>query len=203
MSGIAELRHLVPTHTGAGETVDWIRAAAVWGTRLPDDYVAFITEYGEGHISEFLYIFNPLSTKGDESLSQMLMETKTARALAAQLPGPWELHEPPSAPLIAWGVTSGPDILCWLTTDKDPDQWPVVVFGRHTASLPTIYNCGMAEFLRRVFLADFDECPMSGLDLWDLASPKFLHWREEQRLWDSGINPWTGEASPYAGMEWD
>ncbi|GAA3068112.1 hypothetical protein FHS39_001930 [Streptomyces olivoverticillatus] len=202
-TGLAALRAILPPHENAGDDVDWSAAKRVWGVKFPRDYVAFIAAYGEGGIDNFLSVFQPLSTAYHHSAYGMRFETENARGFVTEVTGPAELRDPCPVPLIAWGVTAGPDILCWQTTDDDPDRWPVVVIGRHTESPVTVYDCGMVEFLRRVFLADFEECPMSGLHLWGVESPKFLHWKEEKRLLDAGIDPWTGEPDPYAGREWD
>ncbi|MEV0493710.1 hypothetical protein [Streptomyces atratus] len=32
---------------------------------------------------------------------------------------------------------------------------------------------------------------------------RFLHWREEKRLRDEGIDPWRGESDPYADTGFD
>ncbi|MEU4211515.1 SMI1/KNR4 family protein [Streptomyces sp. NPDC026206] len=193
----------MPCHENAGEEIDWADVQREWGTKFPRDYMAFMSEYGEGGVNDFLQIFQPLSDERDGPASGMRYETDNARGFIAEVAGPPELYGPPVVPLIAWGVDSSADILCWLTLDEDPDRWSVLVIGRHTASPVAIYECGMTDFLRRVILADFDECPLSGTDLWGSASPRFLGWREEQRLWADGVNPWTGEPDPYAGMAWD
>ncbi|WP_256259473.1 hypothetical protein [Streptomyces mirabilis] len=70
--------------------------------------------------------------------------------------GPWEMCggraaldvDPDS--ILAWGVTSGADIYCWLTRGDSPDLWPVLVCWRHTNPLFQVLPFGMAEFLRRL-----------------------------------------------------
>ncbi|GLW04645.1 hypothetical protein Slala05_82750 [Streptomyces lavendulae subsp. lavendulae] len=37
--------------------------------------------------------------------------------------------------------------------------------------------------------------------LWGEHPPHFVHWREEQRRLESGIDPYTGEPDPYLGVE--
>ncbi|WP_183069852.1 hypothetical protein [Streptomyces sp. gCLA4] len=51
--------------------------------------------------------------------------------------------------IVAWGVTSGADIYCWVTTDDDPDRWPVLTYVRYTDEMQ-LHPLGMAEFLRRL-----------------------------------------------------
>ncbi|WP_431676676.1 hypothetical protein [Kitasatospora sp. KL5] len=100
--------------------------------------------------------------------------------------------------ILAWGVTSGADIFCWYTADPDPDRWPVLVCGRHTRDGFTLYACGMAEFLRRVLLDEFEEYPLS-IDVRG-GEPTFVHWLEQQRRWKAGLDPHTGEPDPFADM---
>jgi hypothetical protein len=78
-----------------------------------------------------------------------------------------------------------------------------ILWERHGWPHWKTYDCGMAEFLRRLFTRGFDACPLSDASLWGEPSPKFVHWREEQRRWESGIDPYTGEPDPYFGMKFD
>ncbi|MBF6051696.1 hypothetical protein AF335_25990 [Streptomyces eurocidicus] len=184
----------MPPHANAGESVDWAAAGRIWGTTFPRDYVTFMAEYGEGTISDFLYVLQPLpSPYWTDPDTGMRAETANAGELLMGVPRPPGSALTPDR-LIAWGVTSGPDLLCWLTSDPDPDRWPVVVLGRDTPEPATVHDCGMAEFLRRLFLAGFGKCPLSGTRLWGEHAPKFLHCREERRIWDAGIDPWTTTA---------
>ncbi|MFE1337444.1 hypothetical protein ACFW6K_07200 [Streptomyces sp. NPDC058733] len=91
--------------------------------------------------------------------------------------------------ILAWGVTNGPDILCWLTTDPDPDNWPVLVCGRHTDEPFTLFPCGMVEFLRKLLLDE--QAPLS-IDVRG-ASPRYVHWLEQQKRWKAGLDPYSGE----------
>ncbi|MFH9426446.1 SMI1/KNR4 family protein [Streptomyces sp. NPDC017529] len=195
-----ELIRVMPPHAGAGDSgIDWVDVENAWGTRLPGDYRRFITVYGEGGLNNFLAVLSPRTT-GDNGLeSEMAQETANAR-------GEWEpvpVGGPDAVPLIAWGVDANGDILCWLTTGNDPDQWPVAVWGRHADTPWTVYECNMAEFLVKMFRAEFAECPLSGTDLWGESHITFLCRREEKRLRAQGINPWTGEANPYAQTDVD
>lgn len=97
--------------------------------------------------------------------------------------------------MLVWGETSGADALCWITVGE-PDEWPVAVWERHGGGW-AVYACGMVEFLLKVIRAEFDRCPFSEIVVWGDRSPRFLHEREEERLFDTGIDPWTGEPHPY------
>jgi hypothetical protein len=103
--------------------------------------------------------------------------------------------------MLLWGETSGADALCWLTLGDAPDEWPVAVWKRHGGW--ALYHCGMVEFLLRVFRAELDACPFSDASLWGETAPRFLHAREEQRLREAGIDPWTGAPDPLADLGFD
>ncbi|MEV1065864.1 SMI1/KNR4 family protein [Streptomyces sp. NPDC050263] len=198
MPWFEEMRRIMPSHPGAGDTVDWDAIEASWGTRFPSDYKEFIAEYGEGAIDDYLALMVPethVGPGGESSYLGMQHESENAEDVwRAANPG---VAETPH--LIAWGVDSSADILCWLATDTQPDKWPVVVWSRGDARW-TEYACGMVEFVCRLFRAEFDECPLGDVSLWGIGSARFLHKEEEQRLRKAGISPWTGEPDPYAGM---
>lgn len=82
--------------------------------------------------------------------------------------------------------------MCWLILGPDPDKWPVAVWERGWSRW-TVFDCGMAEFLLKLFRAELDKNPLGDVALWDNASPLFISDAEEQRLRDSGVDPWTGE----------
>ncbi|WP_327181245.1 SMI1/KNR4 family protein [Streptomyces sp. NBC_01334] len=192
------LARLMPPHPGAGDVVDWGLLEQSWGTRFPGDYKEFIARYGAGAISDYVVIFSPecRAEDGAEPAFQgMEEETLNAQQL-------WSAKGPGGAGsdrVIAWGLDSSADILCWRITGDDPDGWPVVVWNQDDVVWQE-YPCGVVEFLHRVLDAEFDECPLGGLTLWGNAAPRFLHRDEEQRLRASGLDPWTGEPDPYAGM---
>ncbi|MGW9136522.1 SMI1/KNR4 family protein [Streptomyces sp. NPDC055681] len=192
------LTRLMPPHPGAGDTVDWDSVERSWGTRFPGDYKELIAHYGAGAISDYLGFVLPESRaeKGGEPAFQG-MEAETLNALdywRGKAPGKSGRDQ-----VIAWGVDSSADILCWRVTGDNPDAWPIVVWNQDDV-IWREYSCGVVEFLCRVLEAEFDECPLGGLTLWGNASPRFLHRDEEQRLRASGLDPWTGEPDPYAGM---
>ncbi|MFK0114066.1 SMI1/KNR4 family protein [Streptomyces sp. NPDC091217] len=163
MSWLEEVRRVMPSHPGAGDTVDWGTIEASWGTCFPNDYKEFMAEYGEGAIGDYLSLMAPETHIGPGGESSYLgMQQESANAEEA-----WRVDGPGAAEiprLITWGVDSSADLLCWLATDNDPDKWPVVVWGRDDARW-TEYPCGMLEFLCRMFRAEFDECPLSAVSL--------------------------------------
>jgi hypothetical protein len=188
----------MPAHPGAGDTVDWEQMERSWGTHFPSDYKEFIAVYGAGGISAYLGLVPPEPRAvGGEEPSFQGMEVETLNALDI-----WRDKGPGGAVqdrVIVWGIDSSADILCWRVKGDDPDAWPVTVWNQDDATWQE-YACGMVEFLCGVFLGSFDECPLGDLSLWQNGAPHFLHREEEQRLRASGLDPWTGEPNPFAGM---
>jgi hypothetical protein len=180
-----DLLRWMPPHPGAGDEVDWAAVEREWGVSFPADYRAFVEIYGEGSVEDFLGILIPQSVRPLADPAPMRTETENARYT-------WSLEVEADLPscvdgtsLIAWGVDAGADILCWSTSDGDPDRWPVVVYCRQGWPSWKVYQCGMVEFLLRTFQGEWPECPLSGSDFWQNPSPRFLHWRERKRLRDA------------------
>jgi hypothetical protein len=61
---------------------------------------------------------------------------------------------------------------------------------------------GDGGVLKRLLLAEPDECPLSDVFLWARVRP-FVHWREQQRRFLAGMDPVTGETDQYADMMFD
>ncbi|MDK0524718.1 SMI1/KNR4 family protein [Streptomyces sp. ML-6] len=189
--GTAALEQVVPTAPGVDERIDWSEVEGIWGTRFPADYVAFMKTYGAGRLSRDIGILLPVPRPDAWSDgSGLRQETANARGTWEMRGGRAALDVDPES-ILAWGVTSGADIYCWLTTDDDPDRWPVLVCGRHTAPPFQVHPFGMAEFLHRLLTdEEFQEETIS------VVLPKehsFVNWREEKRRWEAGLDPSTGD----------
>jgi hypothetical protein len=199
------LLRLMPPTTENDTSVDWARLRESWGKEFPADYRQFIGLYGAGTAGTiggygYLVIEDP-EPKGElreSATGGMLHETANAEYVWATVRKSPQLAGT-SPELIAWGADASADILCWDASGEDPSTWPVLVYNRGD-SLWRRYDCGMVAFLLRVLQADFDDCPLGGTDLWGNASVTFLTLREQQRLLKTGLDPWTGEPDPYAGM---
>ncbi|MBB4985744.1 MULTISPECIES: SMI1/KNR4 family protein [Streptomyces] len=186
---IGDLLALMPPHAGAGADVDWDAAERAWGTSFPADYKAFVTHYGIGSIDAFLGVFEPSVDDSGQPAGHMADETSVAQELWEFLAGiPGVAAEPDR--ILTWATDSAADLLCWLRTDGTPDEWPVLVYSR-LADEWRLYDCGMAEFLLRVFRAEFPDSPLSGTSMWGAASPRFLTDQEEARITASGQDPWA------------
>ncbi|KUM76303.1 SMI1/KNR4 family protein [Streptomyces sp. ISL-22] len=198
VDALEELRQLMPPGASSNASVDWARMRESWGKDFPSDYRQFLDLYGFGGIQNYLSVLQP-EPKGVESkTSDMRNETEMAEDAWSLVRKSPELAEA-SPVLIAWGGDASADLLCWDASDEDPDRWPVLVYKRGEG-LWRRYDCGMVQFLVRVLRAEFDECPLGDLSLWGRGSATFLNRREQQRLWKEGIDPWTGEPDPFAGM---
>ncbi|RSN55499.1 hypothetical protein DMH01_32665 [Amycolatopsis sp. WAC 04182] len=180
----------MPDDHGADERVDWAAVEARLGTSLPGDYQAFMAVYGGGAVDN-LVVLPPLPT-GSGWSGSISEHTRQLRDL-------WEIDGGGSGVPLPWGTGCNGNELGWLMTDPDPDRWPVVVWRRHESPRWALFECGMAEFIRRLMTADFDECPLSDLSLWGRVS-SFVHYQEQQRRFQAGLDPMTGEPDPYAGM---
>lgn len=188
----------MPPTAESDTSVDWERMSESWGKEFPSDFRHFIEVYGAGTIANYLSILKPEPKGIEPGSDDMLMETVNARNAWAREPKSPELMGT-DPELIAWGLDSSSDILCWDASGDDPGAWPVLVRSRDD-NLWSRYDCGMVEFLVRILRADFADCPLGDVSLWGRHPVTFLNQREYQRLLKAGLDPWTGEPDPYAGM---
>lgn len=198
---VAELLRVVPADRRGGEQIDWLAAEAVLGTRLPSDYMSFLDTYGAGDIGELVIVPPlPVEVPGWEAchMATASRNLRTLWAADSGVPG----VDATGGTVLAWGTGANANELGWLTTDPDPQNWPVVVWrrqvGRDTSPW-AMFDCGMAGFLSRLMLARFDECPLGDESLWGKPG-RFVSWREQHRRSVEGLDPFTGEPDPYADM---
>ncbi|MFE1415281.1 SMI1/KNR4 family protein [Streptomyces sp. NPDC058746] len=173
---VAALAELMPVAHGVDERVDWGEVEAAWETRFPSDYVRFMEVYGSGVISGVISILLPsLHVEGYPYTDGPGLEDETgiARELWESCRGESDFDVDLES-IVAWGVTSGADIYCWVTTDEDPDRWPVLTYVRYTDEMQ-LHSLGMAEFLLKVLNDEaFRERKISVV-LGDEVS--FVNWR--------------------------
>lgn len=200
MDALETLRRLMPPTAESDTSVDWDRMSESWGKEFPADYRGFIQVYGGGAIENYLEVLKP-EPKGEppeQATGGMRHEIANAEYHWTNTRKSPELAEV-TPELIAWGADASADTLCWDASGEDPGRWPVLVYKRND-DLWSRYDCGMVEFLVRILRADFDECPLGDLSLWGKEPATFLTRSEEQRRLKAGLDPWTGEPDPYAGM---
>ncbi|GGP78273.1 hypothetical protein [Streptomyces melanogenes] len=201
-SAVQRLAVFVNHSDEAGDTLDWAALAHAYGHEFPVDYQEFVAALGEGSFNEDgLMVAIPRALQDEHWRVHRLPED----AVTAPDMQSWAQSEHAGRhslrDMLVWGGTSAADVLCWLTEESSPDQWPVAVWSRASAAWE-VYECGMVEFLTKVFAAEFEKCPVSDAAVWG-TRPKFLHVREEDRLREAGLNPWTGEPDPFAGMQYE
>ncbi|MEU0245245.1 SMI1/KNR4 family protein [Streptomyces sp. NPDC006235] len=202
MTAWDDLQRVMPPTAASDTRMDWDRVARSWGKQFPPDYRRFLDVYGAGSVEACLAVLAPYS-KGESSApgsDAMAEETANAKGAWGRIPKAPEAAGLDPA-LIAWGVSSAADILCWDTSTEDPVTWPLLVYNRDD-NLWRRYDCGVVEFFVRVIRAEFDDCPLGDLSFWGTDSALFLNEAEQRRRLAQGLDPWTGEPDPYAGMSW-
>src|SRR6476646_8300105 len=139
---------LPPPSIPIAATGDWSAVANALGTRLPDDYMGFITRYGTGCISGFLWVLNPFEKNAHLNLlARYPIITAGDRQIREESPDevPEPLYPEPGG-LLPWALTDNGDRLYWRTTGA-ADSWTVVVWESRG---PEHASCAlsMAGFLR-------------------------------------------------------
>ncbi|MEK2490895.1 SMI1/KNR4 family protein [Kitasatospora purpeofusca] len=172
-----------------GDTVDWSAAEKVHGTSFPADYRAFVAAFGDGSIEEMLGVHIPATSDEPQfgALSRLSDEALADFAVNQWAPadrGRYRLED-----LLIWGGTAAGDTLCWITTDPDPDRWPVAVYARGDLEW-SVYPCGMAEFLLKLLCDEWPRCPISDSSLQGVPDLRFLHNKDEAAAWELGNNSW-------------
>lgn len=201
-SEVEALLRVVPADHGADERVDWTLVERELGIGLPADYKSFMAVYGAGSLGD-LAIFPPLPVDYPQwdpgSVSEQTGRLRELWAVEGGIPG---VAEDPDC-VLAWGAGCNANEVGWLMSGSDPAMWPTVVWRRHSTPRLAVFDCGMVAFIRRMLLAQFDECPFSDLTLWGRPAA-FVHWAEEQRRWLAGLDPETGEPDPVVAdfLQW-
>ncbi|UGT44323.1 hypothetical protein LTV02_13400 [Nocardia yamanashiensis] len=182
----------VLTCTGptCGDTIDWSSCAI----SFPADYRAFVTAFGDGSIEDIISILVP-----DVASAQPHAATLARMSDAAaewEDPLGWEYEWAPAdrgryerADLLIWGGTCTGDTLCWVTTDPDPDRWPVAVYARGRLEW-AVYPCGMAEFLVKLLRNEWPRNPISDDSFENIVAPRFQHEKDESAAYAVGVDPW-------------
>jgi hypothetical protein len=184
----------MPPHEGAGDSIDWREAESSYRTVFPRDYKEFVATYGRGEVDMFLTFLVPGKCEGPRPSDSMAEETAEARRMWLRRP-PAGYGTTDPALVVAWGVTSRADLLCWAPGgEQGPDEWPVAVWSRGSLNW-TVHDCGMLEYVVRLLRGELDSIPAEA----DRVH-RFVHVREARRLLAAGINPDTGEPDPDAGM---
>lgn len=99
------------------------------GRRLPTDYWWFLETYGTGAIGGDLVVFSPSASQdpwqlvaGHKRFGDLLRLVNERRLGEV----PFAIHPDPGG-LLAWGGAEGGVMCMWLTTEVDPNRWPLVL----------------------------------------------------------------------------
>ncbi|MER5586011.1 SMI1/KNR4 family protein [Streptomyces asoensis] len=167
-AALAGLLRLIPPSAGAGVTVDWEAVERAWGLVFPPDFKEFLAHYGGGLSDLDLGVLVP-ATVTPETCDEPGAPKGGMGFITADTRATWVDTEPTGVDaaaedLVTWGADGSADLYCWLT-HGDPEDWPVVLFS-HGVDTWTLFDCGMAEFLRRVLSADGRAEAMQESALW-------------------------------------
>lgn len=173
-----------------GDSIDWGAAERMYGTSFPADYRAFVATFGSGTIESMVVVSTPAVSSAESQMLKVSRLSETALAdngvnrWAPADRGRYRLED-----LLIWGGTAAADTLCWITTDPDPDRWPVAVYTRMNLEW-TVYPCGMAEFLLELLRNRWQPWPISDTSLQGEVNPRFLHEKDEAAAYEAGLDPW-------------
>ncbi|WP_106969986.1 MULTISPECIES: SMI1/KNR4 family protein [Streptomyces] len=171
-----------------GDDVDWVAVQEFYGVEFPADYKKFVSRFGGGTIDGRVGIMVPIAVD-DEMVRKVYRLPESIRVDPGMSGWVDARNLGLERDILVWGDTDSADLLGWVTNESDPDSWPIVVYSRVNAAW-SVYECFMSEFIFRLLVGDFGECPISDTSLMRSTTAEFLRDREEERLLDMGIYPW-------------
>ena len=158
-----DLREYIRPSIWRPDGIDWQRSEQTVNSRLPSDYEGFMRTFGPGSIAGFFYIEPPIAF---ESHSVQGMSVPSEELLT-DMESPYPAFPEPGG-LIYLGGDSDADVVFYRAVGE-PDDWPIVVRRRHHGfreSGWTQYDCGLVDFLMRMFHREFETDPLGGNPLW-------------------------------------
>jgi len=127
-------------------SIDWATVEGELGSKLPDDYKAFVSRCGAGKIDNFLSIFTPTGPTKWVDLVWRSQEHDEFSQRREQHP-PFDAFPAPGG-LLAFGQTDNGDVLYWRTGGA-PMQWTVVAYESRGPDFFE-YSGSMTSFLEAV-----------------------------------------------------
>ncbi len=156
MAHNADLERIIGAPQFESSVAPWRDMERFIGTRLPDDYKRTFDMYPRLEFDGFLGAFHPgldaeqyveRCRRVLDPLRQLILEQGAIRSIddsgQVQSMSPYPLF-PEVGGLLHWGGTQNGDMCLWLTSDSDPNQWPVVVTDHRDYWR---YDGGFAAFL--------------------------------------------------------
>lgn len=172
-----------------GDTIDWSSCAI----SFPADYRAFVSAFGNGSIEGVIDILVPAVTSAQPHAPTLARMSDVVADW--ENPLDWEFRWAAAnrryrrEDLLIWGGTCAGDTLCWVTTDPDPQRWPVAVYARGRLEW-SVYPCGMAEFLVKLLRNEWPRNPISDDSFEEIVDPRFQHEKDESAAYAAGVYPW-------------
>ena len=171
---VERLRQIMPP-PGHGDDIDWESVESSRGFALPSDYREFIAVYGGGLVDGFLKIHTPpveaSALCGLPERDVTVLERLYIDELEQVLSGPVQY------PAVAFSFTEDGDEAMWYRRTENPDEWPVLVWVRHSLDYHWMYFAdGMAKFLLALLTGEIGS-PFLRVNF-PAVSPTYMSWRE-------------------------
>ncbi len=147
----------------------WAEVESEIASRLPDDYKAYIQQYGTGYIADYLVIWNPFASLETVNLiTQLDLRLKDIRRAKDNYRESFGMEFPPypifpeEGGILPFGATINGHIIFWKTTQK-PNNWTIVISkSRSTKFEEHVMNT--TEFLTNLMLRRLENTAMYGPD---------------------------------------
>jgi len=111
---------------GRTRTIDWAAVEERLGTALPGDYKRLAEVFGEGAFDGFLSLYVPQArVRGMDFVDHAEYLAGFAASQGTAVWRPYDVH-PAAGGLLQWGSSEQEGQFYWLTSDRDPDTWPVL-----------------------------------------------------------------------------
>lgn len=173
---VVRLTGILASPSAGGDRIDWATVHPVGQSEYPADFRDFVSVYGGGTINNSFHLGLPVRV-GSPLTGPEVFDDLTEEGL--------ELAEPEESSGISWATDGHGNYMFWDTTRGEPDAWTVFridEFGERTD-----YPYAMVDFLVAFLTGVLVPQPLT---LFNPETPVFLHWREEERLREAGLDLW-------------
>jgi hypothetical protein len=118
---------------------------------FPQDYIEFITQYGSGHIANFITLFNPFSeNKYLNFFQQKEAILKDFDSLIQDDPDYYTFHlYPKNNGLLPIGETDNGDTLFWVVSSNNSNLWTMAIIPSRASEVEFIAE-NLTGFLESV-----------------------------------------------------